>query len=237
MYRVLIVENDAAEKAVLEQCVLRYGEEHGITFAVSWTPSALEFVEARPQADLIFMDIDMPGLTGMEAAESLREYDTTTPLVFVTNLAQYAVHGYAVDAADFIVKPVDYGSFSLRMGRVMRLLGRSAAASISVTTREGTRLFPISDLVYVSVDKHYLAYHLANDEVARARGTMREVEDTLSDQPFVRISNSELVNMGHVRGMRGDTVTLSTDEELWFSRARKKEAQERIVRFLAGGRT
>ena len=238
MYDVLIVEDDAQAAEALGGCLARYGQEKGLAFRVSWLASALEFMERRPQADLIFMDIDMPGLTGMEAAEDLRSYDSETPLVFVTNLAQYAVHGYAVDATDFIVKPVEYGPFSLRMARVMRVLERRASRRpISVPTKEGMRLFAAGDVVYVEVDGHYLRYHLADGSEARTRGTMRQVEEDLRDEAFVRVANGLLVNAQHVRQLRRDEIVLSTGEVLWFSRARRKEAQAQIVRLLGERRS
>lgn len=230
-FDVLIVEDDQNEKEALEACLDSFGQERGISFHVTWLSSALEFLEKRPLSDLIFMDIDMPGLSGMEAAESLREYDSVTPLVFVTNLAQYAVHGYAVDATDFIIKPVEYGSFALRMARVMRRLRRDDIM-LSLQTRDGARLFPVTDVVYVSVSGHYLVHHLVTGEIVRSRGTIRDAEANPAFQDFVRISNNELINATHVRRMTRDSVEMDTDETLWFSRARKKEAQERIVRLM-----
>lgn len=233
MLDVLIVEDSADEKETLERCILRYGGEHGETFRITWMQSALEFMEARPTADIIFMDIDMPGLTGMEAAEHLRTYDTATPLVFVTNLAQYAVHGYAVDAVDFIVKPVEYGPFSLRMMRVMRVLSRRSARMIRISVPgEGTRAFPASDVLFIDIDGHYLRYHLAGGEELRLRGSMKQAEEDCAGLPFVRISNSELVNADHVLRVRRDNVELDSGETLWFSRARRHDAQERIVRLM-----
>ena len=87
MHRVLIVEDDPVEAAKLRGHLDRYAREHDTSFSVETLSSALEFVETRHVADLIFMDINMPGINGMEAAELLRTYDTETPLVFVTDLA------------------------------------------------------------------------------------------------------------------------------------------------------
>jgi len=93
MYRILIVEDTPAEADALRTLISRYGAEHGEQFSVEVMRSAVEFDEWQPHADLIFMDIDMPGMNGMEAAEALRERDSETLLIFVTNLAQFAVHG------------------------------------------------------------------------------------------------------------------------------------------------
>ena len=72
MQRILIVEDTPAEADALRACLRRYEDECGAQFSVEVVSSALDFVERRPRADLIFMDIDMPGINGMEAAELLR---------------------------------------------------------------------------------------------------------------------------------------------------------------------
>ena len=102
MFKVLIVEDTPAEADVLRGFLARYAAEKRLELNVETLGSALEFIEARRAADLVLMDIDMPGINGMEAAQIMRGYDAQTPLIFVTNLAQYAVRGYSVDALDFV---------------------------------------------------------------------------------------------------------------------------------------
>ena len=108
MVRVLVIEDTPAEADALVLCLRRYAAERGETLAIEVIGSAFEFLGSHQPCDLIFMDIDMPGITGMEAAQALRAHDEKTPLVFVTNLSQYAVKGYEVDALGFLVKPVSY---------------------------------------------------------------------------------------------------------------------------------
>ena len=94
------------------------------------------------------MDIDLPGMSGMEAAGLMRAYDEETPLIFVTNLAQYAIRGYEVDALDFIVKPVSWYHFSMRMDKAMRAMRRhSATGRLKVSTRSGVRVIPPADVL------------------------------------------------------------------------------------------
>lgn len=84
------------------------------------------FIEQyRPDYDLIFLDIQMPGLNGMEAATALRKKDSSVLLVFVTNMAQYAVRGYDVNAAGFILKPVSYYDFLMRMRKCIGICRRA----------------------------------------------------------------------------------------------------------------
>ena len=234
MHRILIVEDTPAEADALVACLERYGSERGVSFRVERLSSALDFMERRPSADLIFMDIDMPGVTGMEAAELLRTYDAETPLVFVTNLAQYAVHGYAVDALDFIVKPVSYQDFVPHMDRAMRAMARTAGRTVAIPTGEGTRVVRVSDVLYVDILRHDIYYHLAGEpESVRVRGSIKAAEAALG-QDFVRIAASCLVNMGQIRMVRRESVVMANGDELFFSRAKRREALEAINNYAGG---
>lgn len=235
MYRIAIVEDDLEERDALERHLARYGEERGESFATTWFGSAMEFEETRREFDLIFMDINLPGISGMEAAHLLRTYDEQTPLVFVTNLAQYAVHGYEVGALDFIVKPVTYLGFRMRMDRAMRTVRRNGRRKVTLSTRDGMRVVPLADIAYVEVDRHNLSYHLVDgSEPLVVYGSLRGFEDEVAGGPFVRISNSCLVNMNHIRSTRGQTVRLDGGDVLYFSRARKHEALVTIASFFGG---
>ena len=235
MYRMLIVEDTPAEADLLRGHLQRYASEKNLSFSIETLSSALEFINSRHVADLIFMDIDMPGINGMEAAEVLRTYDAETPLVFVTNLAQYAVRGYSVDAVDFVVKPVEYGDFAMRMDRAMQVMRRSAGRTISVRSRDGIRIFPASALVSVEVRGHDLAYSLDDGTSFSMRGSLSATERELGGSPFLRISSGCIINMGHVRGVHDAEVTLSSGASVWISRANKKRCLEEIARYLGGG--
>ena len=139
MFKVLIVEDTPAEADVLRGFLARYAAEKRLELNVETLGSALEFIEARRAADLVLMDIDMPGINGMEAAQIMRGYDAQTPLIFVTNLAQYAVRGYSVDALDFVVKPVEYHDFAMRLDGAEARRGRVREGVQRVPGQHGMR--------------------------------------------------------------------------------------------------
>ena len=235
MYRILIVEDNPEEQATLRAHLERYASEHDEDFQITWLKSAVEFVEGSEKTDLIFMDIDLPGINGMEAATLLRSFDSETPLIFVTNLSQYAVRGYEVDALDFIVKPVTYYNFSLRMDKAMRVMRRTTGRNVVVQTKTGMRIVPLSELISVEVLNHNIAYRAVGyDAPLEVRGSLAAVERELEGGPFVRISNSCVVNMGHVRDIQGNEVRMSDGSVLYFSRSRRRPAMEKIADFLGG---
>ena len=230
-----MVEDEAQAAETLSAHLERYSSETGEELQVIWFSNALDYEEDTRKFDLVFMDIEMPGINGMEAARQLRSYDEETLLIFVTNLAQYAVRGYEVDALDFIVKPVKYPDFKLRMDRAVRTLRRNKGRSIVAGTRDGMRVLALSDIESIEVRNHDLLYHLVGEgEPFVVYGTLSKVEQDVADGPFVRISKSCLVNMNHIRLVKGSAITMRSGEVLYLSRSKKKEALATIANFLGG---
>ena len=235
MYRTLVVEDEAQEARHLTDLLTRYGKQHGVEFKVTWHSSAMEMLSDKGHYDLCLLDIEMPGINGMEAAGLLRTYDETIPIIFVTNLAKYAVKGYEVGAPGFIVKPVTYFNFRMRMDKAMRRIRRNASRSIAIGTRDGMRVVALSDIEYVEVSKHDLSYHLAGEEEPLVvYGSLVAFEQEVEGGPFVSISNSCLVNMNRVRAVRGSELVMHGGEVLYFSRSRKRDAVATITSFLGG---
>lgn len=235
MHRILIIEDSDEAANTLQSHIDRYARETGIECSVTRKISAFDLAGGdEAHYDLIFLDIELPGINGMEAAESMREHDPETPIIFVTNLAQYAVHGYAVDALDFVVKPVEYYDFKLRMDKAMRKIGRTEQRSLSIPTDSGFRVVAVADIAYIDVANHDLAFHLANGETIIVRGTLSKTESSLDGTTFVRISNNCLANMAHIREIKGNDIQMSNGDVIWFSRSRRKPALETIARYLGG---
>lgn len=234
MYHILIVEDEPAAADKLKAALSRYGKEHNEKFQVSWVRSALALDANATAPDLIFMDIDLPGSNGLDAAIELRERDRATPLIFVTNLAQYAVRGYQAEALDFIVKPFTYGNFAMRMDRAMQVMRRNTERSLTVRSRDGLRIFPASELVCIEVKGHDLMYTLASDEEVPVRGSLVKAEPELGGTPFLRISSGCVINMAHVRGVRDAAVKLTGGHVTWISRANKRRCLDAIARYLGG---
>lgn len=235
MPNIALVEDEPEAADVLAAFIARYAGEKGLELTVTRFGNAMDFEMTHQHFDLVFMDIQMPGINGMEAAQLMRTYDSETPIIFVTNLAQYAVKGYEVDALDFIVKPVTYFNFRMRMDKAMRRIRRNASRSIAIGTRDGMRVVALSDIEYVEVSKHDLSYHLVDEEEPLVvYGSLVAFEQEVTGGTFVRISNSCLVNMNRIRSMRGGELTMRDGQVLYFSRSKKREAVETITAFLGG---
>lgn len=223
--KVMIIEDSDEDAELLKSHLVRFADEHdGLGFSIGRVASALEYSSDKHHADLIFLDIGLPGIDGMEIARLIRAYDAETPIIFTTSLAQYAVSAWEVEALDFIVKPVRYRDLAMRMDRAMRVLRRTKGRVLYLSRRDNAYVLPISDIVAVEVRNHTLTYHLAGREPVSVRGTLSEALEKLAGAPFARISNSCLVNMDHIRSIQSMDVEMSTGEVFYLSYPRRSEA-------------
>ncbi len=236
MYRTLVVEDEAAEAKRLTDLLARYGRAHQTEFKVTWHSSAMEMLSDKGRYDLCLMDIQMPGIDGMEAAGLLRTYDEEIPIIFVTNLAKYAVKGYEVGAMGFIVKPVTYGNLQLSLDRALRAVEKNAGRTLTIPTEDGVRVVPLRQVGWIEVMKHRLTYHIEGEKPLSARGSLVQVEEELADAPMVRISKSCLVNMDQISVMRSQEMQMSDGEVLRISRTHKRAVTEKVTDYLGGRR-
>lgn len=235
MIRVAIVEDDEQERKRLRSCLTKLQEGGELSFHVTEFSSGTAFIGAyEPVYDLIFMDIEMPGMDGMETARALRKMDASVLLIFVTNMAQYAIAGYEVEALDFILKPVNPYSFAIRMKRAVARIPRRVEEYVAVRTEGETRQIEISSIRYLDMDGHYVVYHTLSGDLSEY-GTLKDSYGKLNQTCFVFVNRSCLVNLYHVSSVNKNSVTVG-DSVLDISRPQKKSFLTALSDFMGGRR-
>ena len=221
MVRVAIIDDDLFFLNRLTECLAQYSKEKDCLINISSFSEALSFINSyTPKYDVIFMDIAMPLINGIEAAKRLRKLDKDVCLVFITSMVQYAIKGYEVDAVGYMVKPIEYFGFSLLMDKVVtRIATRTSDELLIKTENSFTRIF-LNDLQYVEVLDHYLIYHTVHGEY-REFGELSKLEETLAGKNFFRCNNCYLVNLMHVMKMEENFITVGKDK-VQISRRRRK---------------
>lgn len=207
-----------------------------MTFDVDVVGAAFELLDASRTYDICLLDIQLPGINGMEAAELLRSQHRVTSIIFVTDLAQYAVRGYEVDALGFLVKPATFAGLAMNLDRALREVVRGANRTLTVPTGDGFRSVPLSQVTYIEVRNHDLIYHTVGGDDLRTRGSLAQVERELADAPMVRVSRYCLANMALITSVLGDEVTVAGGAALHITRSHKKEIELALARYLGGRR-
>ena len=235
MINIAIVEDEKKARELLISYIGRYYGGDADKFCVKEFDRAEPFVyNYKADYDIIFMDIELPGINGMEASQLIRKSDPVVMIIFVTNMAQFAVRGYEVSAFDFVVKPVSYADFALKFRRAEAAVFGRRDADIIVPERFRTTRISSGDLMYVEVKGHYLYYHTVTG-VLKGHGVMAELEKQLAEKYFMRCNSCYLVNPRFIEGVAGNSVFMRGGEELMISRQRKKPFMTELTAWLGDG--
>ena len=206
--RVAVIDDEKDVRDNLAGYIRKFSGESGVKLEVSTFPSGDALLENYQQVwDILMFDIDMPGTNGMETAKQIRAQDKNVTILFITNVAQYAIDGYGVDAVDYILKPINYYEFSMKFHRAVAKAAHGRERAIMVDTVEGTRRIRVNEIEYAEVLAHYIYIH-TQDREFKARGNMKEWEEELRTFGFSRVHKSYLVNMAKVDGIQGKELTV-----------------------------
>ena len=232
--KIAVVDDEKESADTLVGFLGKYFSAIGEKYETVVYTDGMDLVSAYKPYDLIFMDIRMKGLNGMDAAHTVRGMDKEVAIVFVTNMKQLAIKGYDVGALDFIVKPIDYANFEMKMRRVMNELRRRKDVRIMVSQYNMGAVLSSSEIYYIEVLGHTVIYHSSRGEY-KTRGSLSELEEKLRPVHFRSCHRCYLVNLAFVEEINENGVVVA-GQSLPMSRLKKKEFYEDLANYLGRSR-
>ena len=232
MIRIAVVEDEEKYYRVLKGYLDRYEAECAERIEVVWFENGAVFLEQfHSDFDIILLDIEMPVMDGLSVARDVRKADDYVIIIFITNMAQYAIHGYEVNALDYVVKPVEYYPFLVKLQRAVRIIRETSGNSLLLPFLGEEKRVLIKEILYVEVHSHTVDYYTYSG-VSTVTGTLKTVEERLKNDHFVRCNSCYLVNLRHVTGIKDDAVIVE-GHSLKISRAKKKEFLNQLSVFYS----
>ncbi len=217
MIRVAVVEDEASYREQFRTYLEQYARESGEEFDIVMFTDGDEIAGGYKSVyDIILMDVQMTFLDGMSAAEEIRKVDPEVVIIFITNMSQYAIRGYAVDALDYVLKPVSYFAFSQRLDRAIARMKKRVARFIAISVKGGIQKINVNQIYYVESQGH----------------NMKETEERLKDLHFCIASKGVLINLEHVDGIQ-DGCAVVGGSQLTISRSRKNSFMSSLTDYMS----
>ncbi len=230
-YRLAIVEDEQLSREELMKYLNRYTKENSVDFDISTYADGDEITfDYEAKYDIIFLDIEMKRQDGMTTARKIRKLDQDVIIIFITNMSNYAIHGYAVDAMSFLLKPVPYFAFSQELEKSIKRVKSNKNGYILVPSDRGLIKVNTKDIVFIESVKHQLFIHTDQEEFT-IRDTMKQMESNLAQFNFFRCHSGYLVNLLWVKKIIKDEVIVG-NHTLKISRPRKKEFVEAFMTYI-----
>ena len=235
--KIAICDDEIYFAGKLREIQLQYLEERHIDFEIKLFSSGREFVELRVemlQYQIIFLDINMKQMDGIETAKNVRAYTEESFVIFVTAYIDYSLEGYQVGASRYILK--NNLNFREQIYECMDAITKKMKCFLTrkiFRFQEGEKKIRIENILYIESKLHKLEFNILEHGLATYTmyGTLNELENELEEYPFLRIHQSFLVNLKYIKCVTGYKVVLSNGQELTVPRARYKTVKDTFIAY------
>lgn len=233
MYRFAICDDNPADADYVTLLIKEWNQKAGVPLQTEKYPSAEAFLfayEEDDSVDVLFLDIEMGAMSGIQLAKKLRAMSARLQIVFITGYMEYIDQGYDVEALHYLIKPVTGEKLGAVLDRAMaRLKARENALTLSAAGSK-VRLL-LHEIQYLEVMKNYVTVYAGEGQEYSVKRTLSELESELDDS-FYRIHRSFIVNLRFVKKVTKSEVVLKDGKELPLSRKSYEGLNQALIRYF-----
>lgn len=232
--KIAVCDDERLMLRQLSQYLTRIQDEMGEQFDLTYFASSEELLVHLPKhVQVILLDISMGGMTGIECARVLRANGCEAAIIFITNLTEYALEGYEVQAFAFLPKPVLYAELKDRLVKCFARIDQQHRAVLSIKTDEGIEILPIEEILYAEVYQHETSFALPDKQITGVV-QLSQIEEKLMLHGFFRCHRSYLVNMAQIKRISADAVIMLNGASIPVSRHRRKAFLDAFASYMGG---
>ena len=230
MLLVSIIDPSKEDVTHLSALIERYFRRSGTAYVQRVYQSGMEFVRSAENSDIVFLETNLEKLDGLETARIIRKLGNEAQLIFIARGAEMAIHGYSVDALDYLLKPVEPAAVERALDKAVHRLSSRSCAYLALKLPNGTASISTNDITYVEVFDHNLVYHTTGGDYT-VRGRLGDVYEQLDHDYFLACNRSFIVNLRYVTEICTDHVILN-GTKISVSKSHRKEIQSRFSAFM-----
>lgn len=230
---IAICEDEELYQQMLLKQLNNYQEQCHKKLMIEWFKNGEELMEiyrySSHRFDVVFLDIKLEGVSGMEVAKKIREMDQQVELIFLTSLMEYAIEGYQVNALRYLLKPIEQG----QLNELLELIaGKRKEEVLTISTKFGQKKILLKDITYIESKQRKL-YFYSNQEVDRMYGKMGELAASLAKKNFFRPHQSYLVQLEFVKELKKDHLILVDGSVIPVSKGNAKSFKAAFFDYLS----
>ena len=227
MIKIALCDDCLEERTLLRGLVEEWSENGSRDIKITEFESADSFWFQYDDAkfDIVLLDIEMPGMNGIELAKKLRLSSKLVQIAFITGYFEYISEGYDVEALHYLLKPVKRDKLFDVLDRAIERL-ETDAKTVLIETQAETALLPIYEIRYIEVIKNYITLHAAKDHTVKM--TLKDIERELDDR-FLRVGRSFIINLRFVARVTRDEVFLKSGENIPIPRGAYEKINRAII--------
>lgn len=231
MYETAICEDNPADIAYLSDILKKWAADTGNPLSIESYPSAEAFLfqyDENKAYDILFLDIEMGNISGMELAKKIREKNHTVQIIFITGYMEYIAEGYDVDALHYLLKPVTAIKLHSVLEKALQRL-RHKEKALCLSIQSSMVRIPLHEIHYMEVRKNYVTIYAAEEYTVKK--TLHELEQELNES-FFRTGRSFIVNLCFVKKITKTQVFLKDNTAVPLSRNLYEEINRAIIRYF-----
>lgn len=232
MIKIAIVDDSTEFLNQQNNHLIKYQNENHISFDIHKYSNGIAFLEEYScDFDIVFMDMQMPYMNGLDVCKKLREKDENVAIVFVTIVKELAIQGYEVSAMYYLIKPLVYEDFSNKMNSILsRRKSREGRALLLKENGSMIRV-ELKDIMLIESENHWCVFTLNDGKTYKKLITMKNMEEDMGNE-FLRAGKSYLINSTYVTGWNRNDVTLKGGRTIAISRSKKKEFLDDLAKWF-----
>lgn len=231
-YKIGICDDDAAQREHLMAIVAAWAKRGRCLTEVRQYSDAKAFLfeySEEKDFDILLLDIEMPQISGIELAKTVRRDNTAVQIVFITGYYEYFGDGFDVSALHYLVKPVD-------AGKLLPVLDKAAAnlsyrqRSVLVSTQDAEVKLPLEDIIYVEAENVYVVVHTVRTTY-RTRSTLSKFAEQL-DETFFKVHRSYVAALKYIVKITRGSITMINGDQIPVSRGMYDQVHAALVKYL-----
>lgn len=231
MVYIAICDDEKYMSDQIRRMVSDFFRGKNVEAAVTQFTCGEELLQYDKTIDILFLDIQMKDINGMETARKLREHKFKGFLIFITVLKEMVFQSFEVQAFDYLVKPVEQRQFGKMMERLFRSIQNAGEANLLVQKGYESRIISLDDIVFCEIIDRKVYLHLSSAEVVDFYDRIENLENKL-DNRFFRCHRSFLINMQYLRSYKNQIAYMEDNSKIPVSRLRSKEFSGVILQYM-----